>query len=220
MGGVNPPLGVETLADRIAIIRGALAPLQPKGISWPAFSAVTGIPQGTLEKWGDGTRGISPEQAKKLAASLAAVGLGCSWEWIREGGENAPEWAKKAPSSPQDEPEVVERTLVLKPAREPIEAYSASDRTNAPGMPAWLQLEKDMQHEQALRIIREAFEAADMADTRRGGTPVLRALYGIAEKMHDLGYDGMARHIWAEMGKLLGKDLKPPDQSDGSSPTG
>jgi transcriptional regulator with XRE-family HTH domain len=74
------------------------------------------------------------------------------------------------------------------------------------GVEAWKGMSREMQHNLAVQIIREALEAQDFA-----GSPVLRAMHGIAEKMAELGYTQMSRHIWAEMGKYFGKSI-PPEQ--------
>jgi len=75
------------------------------------------------------------------------------------------------------------------------------------GLLAWLELGRDMQHNLAVKVIKEALEAQDFA-----GSPVLRALHGIAEKMSEMGYTAMSRHIWAEMGKYFGHQLPPDEQ--------
>lgn len=64
-----------------------------------------------------------------------------------------------------------------------------------------------MQHNLAVKIFKDALEAQDFT-----GSPVLRALRGIAEKMDEMGYTAMSRHIWAEMGKYFGQQL--PDEEE------
>lgn len=64
-----------------------------------------------------------------------------------------------------------------------------------------------MQHQNAVRVFKEALEAQDFA-----GSPVLRAMHGIASKMAEMGYTQMSRHIWAEMGKYFGEQLPPEKQ--------
>lgn len=71
----------------------------------------------------------------------------------------------------------------------------------------WKALGRDMQHQNAVRVFKEALEAQDFA-----GSPVLRAMHGIAEKMAEMGYTQMSRHIWAEMGKYFGQQLPPEER--------
>jgi len=100
-----------------------------------------------------------------------------------------------APRMPQDERSDPQRIL------------QGRDVASRDAVAAWLALGREMQHNLAVKVIKEALEAQDFA-----GSPVLRALHGIAEKMDEMGYSAMSRHIWAEMGKYFGQQLPPGDK--------
>jgi hypothetical protein len=86
--------------------------------------------------------------------------------------------------------------------REPGLSYA--EQATGAGVAAWLALGAEMQHNLAIDIFKKALEAQDFA-----GSPVLRAMHGIAQKMDEMGYTAMSRHIWAEMGKYFGQQLPP-----------
>jgi len=107
MGAVKPPSGGGTPAKRIAMIRHVLAPNVEDGLSWPDFERFSGVPLGTVKKWGDGTRRISEAHARELARRLTDAGHLTSWEWIRHGTPPEPPWVgerhtKPAPRSVRD----------------------------------------------------------------------------------------------------------------------
>jgi len=107
MGPVKTPRGVETVAERIRLIRRVLNPHGDGELSWPAFAKFAGVPAGTAKKWeAPAPRGgISVDSARLLAARLTAKGYDCTWEWIREGTEPTPQWAASTSGEAQEAPE-------------------------------------------------------------------------------------------------------------------
>lgn len=193
MGSVKTPKGTETVAERIRLIRRRLNPHGDGELPWPDFARFAGVPLGTAKKW-ESRDGISHDSAVQLAGRLADVGLACTPEWVRLGSPPIPAWGDDAPV----------------PAPHGI-APSGDERVTkkvaAVGLAAWLSMGREMQHNVAVKVIKEALEAQDFV-----GSPVLRALHGIAEKMQEMGYTAMSRHIWAEMGKYFGQQI--PDAED------
>lgn len=123
------------------------------------------------------------------------VTLGATTAWLV--GQDSP---ATGPGVPQASRSPGSPPLVA--IREPGLSYAK--QASGPAVAAWLALGAEMQHNLAVKVIKEALEAQDFA-----GSPVLRALHGIAQKMDEMGYTAMSRHIWAEMGKYFGQQLPP-----------
>jgi transcriptional regulator with XRE-family HTH domain len=157
-------------------------------------------------------RGAATELAKAVGAKPSLVASWLRGERIPSGtyltrimtvlgiGAAALERPERAPAAPQDDGSPGKAPVVA--IGEPGVSYAK--QTTGPGLAAWLALGAEMQHNLAIDIFKKALEAQDFV-----GSPVLRAMHGIAQKMDEMGYTAMSRHIWAEMGKYFGNQLPP-----------
>lgn len=162
-------------------------------VAWVADKA--GIPRSTLKN-----AAARDSLSYELARAIARLMVGEEAPlvaWLMGESAEVPERAALAPRMP-----AATRSGSDGPKEEGGVSYAK--QTSGPAVAAWLALGAEMQHNLAVKVIKEALEAQDFA-----GSPVLRALHGIAQKMDEMGYTAMSRHIWAEMGKYFGQQLPP-----------
>lgn len=196
IGAPKPQTDTDLFAKRL---RMALA---SKGWRAARLAEELGVSRQLAASW---TRGRAKPSAT-VAVKLPGL-LGVEPGWLFPGGADAPTVPEAGRSVREPGPAGAgDGGTRAVGVRETALAYESSSDVAA-GVAAWLELGAEMQHNLAVKVIKESLEAQDFA-----GSPVLRALHGIAEKMQEMGYTQMSRHIWAEMGKYFGQQLPPGDE--------
>lgn len=149
---------------------------------------------------------ISKTLAAALVDAAPALGIqGLTLDWVMRGTGRGPhKGGEMPPGVPSGERSDSGAHREGRPVgvAEPKQLYPKTEI--AAGIAAWRALEMEMQHHIVVQVIKGALEAQDFV-----GIPVLLALHGIAQKMQEMGYTAMARHIHAELGKYFGENLPP-----------